>query len=132
MSTTTDLTTLKINYLTEAQYEAEKQGGTVNENELYMTPSQTDEHLEFRFGEIATSSTVAANSYMDVSVTFDSQMSGIPIVVCSIFSTSTAGGLGKLTVGVTAYTATGFTCRIFNGDTSARQPYVHWIAIYKA
>ncbi len=37
MSTTTNLDTLKINYLTQAQYEAALSGGTINENELYMT-----------------------------------------------------------------------------------------------
>lgn len=40
MSTTTDLTTLKINYLTQAQYDAAVSGGTINENEIYMTPAQ--------------------------------------------------------------------------------------------
>lgn len=35
---TTDLTTLKINKLTKAQYEAALAAGTVSENELYMTP----------------------------------------------------------------------------------------------
>lgn len=39
MSTTTDLQELKINYLTQAQYDAAKSGGTVNENEIYMTPA---------------------------------------------------------------------------------------------
>ena len=39
MSTTTDLTTLKINYLTQAQYDAEVSGGTINEDEIYMTPT---------------------------------------------------------------------------------------------
>ena len=38
MSTTTDLTTLKINYLTQAQYDAAVSGGTIEENELYLTP----------------------------------------------------------------------------------------------
>lgn len=38
MSTTTDLTTLKINYLTQAQYDAAKTGGEINQNELYFTP----------------------------------------------------------------------------------------------
>lgn len=41
MSTTTDLTTLKINYLTQAQYDAAVSGGTINANELYMTPGPT-------------------------------------------------------------------------------------------
>lgn len=40
MSTTTDLTTLKINYLTQAQYDAAVSGGTINENEIYMTPAK--------------------------------------------------------------------------------------------
>lgn len=39
MSTTTELTELKINYLTEAQYQAEVSGGTIDENALYMTPT---------------------------------------------------------------------------------------------
>ena len=39
MSTTTDLSTLKINYLTQAQYDEAKRQGIVNENELYLTPA---------------------------------------------------------------------------------------------
>ena len=39
MSTTTDLTTLKINYLTQAQYEEAVSGGSINEDEIYMTPA---------------------------------------------------------------------------------------------
>ena len=35
---TTDLTTLKINKLTKAQYEAALAAGNINENEFYMTP----------------------------------------------------------------------------------------------
>lgn len=38
MSTTTGLETLKINYLTQAQYNTASQNGEINENELYMTP----------------------------------------------------------------------------------------------
>ena len=38
MSTTTDLNTFKINYLTQAQYETALSGGLINENELYLTP----------------------------------------------------------------------------------------------
>ena len=36
--TTTDLSTLKINLLSQAQYDAEKSGGTLEANELYLTP----------------------------------------------------------------------------------------------
>ena len=38
MATTTNIDTLVINYLTEAQYEAAVQGGTIDENALYFTP----------------------------------------------------------------------------------------------
>ena len=39
MSTTTNLDTLKINYLTQAQYQTALDGGQINENEIYLTPS---------------------------------------------------------------------------------------------
>lgn len=38
MSTTTNLERLVINYLTQAQYDAAVQAGTLNENQLYLTP----------------------------------------------------------------------------------------------
>lgn len=38
MSTTTDLSVLKINYLTQAQYDSAKSQGTLEANEIYMTP----------------------------------------------------------------------------------------------
>jgi hypothetical protein len=38
MSTTTNLSTLKINVLTQAQYDALVQAGTVNADEIYLTP----------------------------------------------------------------------------------------------
>ena len=37
-----NLTTLKINQLTKAQYEAALAAGTVNENELYATPDDNE------------------------------------------------------------------------------------------
>lgn len=39
MATTTNLTTLKINYLSQAQYNEALTNGQINENELYFTPS---------------------------------------------------------------------------------------------
>ena len=42
---TTDLTTLKINKLTKAQYEAALAAGNINENELYMTPEEDSSAL---------------------------------------------------------------------------------------
>ena len=42
MATTTDLTTLKINYLTQAQYDAAKEDGDINEDEIYLTPGGSE------------------------------------------------------------------------------------------
>ena len=38
MPTTTNLTTLKINYLTQAQYDDALANNQINSNELYFTP----------------------------------------------------------------------------------------------
>ena len=38
MASTTDLSVLKINYLTQAQYDNAKSQGTLNADEIYMTP----------------------------------------------------------------------------------------------
>ena len=42
MSTTTNLTTLKINYLTQAQYNTALVNDEINENEIYMTPASSE------------------------------------------------------------------------------------------
>lgn len=39
MATTTSVSELTINYLTQAQYDAEVAAGTINEDQIYMTPS---------------------------------------------------------------------------------------------
>ncbi len=41
MSTTTNLDTLKINYLTQAQYDAALANDQINENEIYMTSASS-------------------------------------------------------------------------------------------
>lgn len=53
MATTTDLTTLKINYLTQAQYDAALAAGTINSNEIYFTPNT--------MGDLIVSSEEASN-----------------------------------------------------------------------
>lgn len=42
MSTTTNLNTLKINYLTQEQYDNASENSQINENELYFTPGEDD------------------------------------------------------------------------------------------
>ena len=55
MSTTTNLSSLVINYLTQSQYDAAAQAGTLNENQIYLTPAI----------ELATVAT--SGSYLDLS-----------------------------------------------------------------
>lgn len=83
---------------------------------------------QMQAGNIGATS-VSANSYTDVAVTFSKAMSGTPIVVCCVVSTSTAGAIGSITATVTSTSTTGFTCRIFNAGSTARTPAVNWIAM---
>ena len=55
MATTTNLSSLVINYLTQSQYDAAAQAGTLNENQIYLTPAV----------ELATVAT--SGSYLDLS-----------------------------------------------------------------
>ena len=85
---------------------------------------------QIQAGTIAQT-TVSANSYVDVSVTFPKTMSGTPVVTVSLISNSTAGGFGNVSAAVlrNSVSSTGFTCRIHNADTSSRMPAVSWIAM---
>lgn len=90
--------------------------------------AKLDELPEVRTGNIDSTS-VSANSYTDVSVSFSPVMGGVPIVTASLVSTSTAGAIGSISVATIKITASGFTCRIFNAGASARAPGVNWIAV---
>lgn len=72
---TTDVKKLIINRLTKEQYEAAKEAGTINENELYMTPSDQGE-LTPGYGITIVDNTVAVNTeviadvdYVDANIT---------------------------------------------------------------
>ena len=94
---------------------------TVDWNGKIQTP-------QMQSGTIASTS-VSANSYKNVSVTFSTAMSATPTVVCGVVSTSTAGAIGSITAAVASTSTTGFTCRIFNAGSTAREPAVNWIAL---
>ncbi len=52
MATTTNLNSLVINYLTQAQYDSAVSGGTIDANQLYLTPeSGTSNYLEKSYTE---------------------------------------------------------------------------------
>ena len=76
-----------------------------------------------------TVSNVASHSYADYQVTFTKTFSSAPIVVVGMMSSSTGHGSGSVSVSAHSITTSGFTARIFNNDTSARSPYIHWIAM---
>ncbi|MFR3973313.1 MAG: hypothetical protein ACLTZH_08575 [Subdoligranulum sp.] len=44
MATDTKLDSLVINYLTQAQYDNAKSEGTLNSNQIYMTPASSGTH----------------------------------------------------------------------------------------
>lgn len=80
-------------------------------------------------GGITAPTSVGANSYTDVTVNFSPAMSATPIVTCSLYSTSTAGAIGSLSVAVYSVSQSSVTFRIFNAGSSGRQPGVYWIAM---
>lgn len=89
MSTTTELTELKINYLTEAQYQAEVSGGTIDENALYMTPASGGGGSGISIGHVDCECTVGVyDAYLYVSYVLDSNP-GIPIAVSIRYDSET-------------------------------------------
>ena len=65
-----NLTTLKINQLTKAQYEAALAAGTVNENELYMTEEANVDFTNFAFKPTITTATLLASSWDSTAKTY--------------------------------------------------------------
>lgn len=52
MPTTTNLTTLKINYLTQAQYDDALANNQVNSDELYFTPYEPESTLDVEYDSV--------------------------------------------------------------------------------
>ena len=71
---------------------------------------------------------IAANSYKDISVTFDKAFDALPSVVVCLNSNSTSPNMGYVTAAVLSRSTTGFVVRVFNADTSTRTPWVDWVA----
>ena len=67
MSTTTNLDSLIINYLTQTQYETAAQNGTLNENQLYLTPTTTstvtNNWTGYTIGNTSTSTSTGTYTY---------------------------------------------------------------------
>ncbi|MBQ8994507.1 MAG: hypothetical protein IJ091_11320 [Oscillospiraceae bacterium] len=71
----------------------------------------------------------ASGGYKDVAFTFDEAFTEVPVIVVGFYSSSTVGTFGRCCVSVAANSTTGFTARIFNGDTASRSPALQWIAV---
>ena len=74
--------------------------------------------------------TVPGNGYIDVGVTFGNAFAEAPIIMVCAESGSTAGDFGGVAVAVLedSVTANGFLVRAFNSHSTARKPYVRWLA----
>ena len=82
-------------------------------------------------GHVGALGNTAAGAYKDASVTFPKPYASAPVVVVGFETASTAGTFGRCSVAVVSATATGFTLRFFNGDSSNRNPGFTWIAAGK-
>jgi hypothetical protein len=93
-----------------------------------MAESVIQKQLEIDAGSTNTT-TVNANSYKDITITFHRTFSKPPKVIVSMVTGSTAPGMGNLTVVSLNESTTGFTARIYNKDTEGRVPIVNWLAV---
>lgn len=84
-------------------------------------------------GSVGQTISAAANSVTTYPssgyVSFGHTYLSAPDVVVGFYSTSTAAGLGGLTIAVSEVTATGFKVKIFNNTSTARSPGFYWIAM---
>lgn len=83
----------------------------------------------FQCGQYTSTTNIPAGSYADFTLNFIYEFPETPTVVACAYSTSTAAGMGNVLVAVTEERPTYFKMRIFNNDSSARSPYVNWIAL---
>ena len=100
-----------------------------HDTDIAQLKTATNTIPEIRTGSVSLG-TCAAGTYTDVPVSFDTAMTGAPKVVVSLVSTSTAAGMGNISLSAINVTNAGFTCRCFNNDASGRIPSISYIAIY--
>ena len=89
-------------------------------------------NLGVQSGAIAAASgttTIPANGYLELSVTFDPAFSAVPNVVVGFVSDSTAGAFGECSCAAYDIKKTGFRIRAFNNGSSNRVPGFQWIAV---
>lgn len=73
---------------------------------------------------------IASGGYRDVSVQFTNEFKTAPVVTVCFETDSSAGAFGKCVAAVFGSpTTTGFTMRLYNGDSSTRKPRIVWMAV---
>lgn len=87
------------------------------------------ELLPIQRGRFSTS--VPAQSYVDYTITFPVAFKDVPTVIPAFSSMSTAHSFGRATLSAHSITKSGCKIRVFNNDTTNRQPDVLWIAVGK-
>lgn len=104
-------------------------GGTVQTEHI----EAEDAYIQYIYsdnmqsGKISTTN-VSSHTYKDFSVTFKHPFGYVPIVVVGLATTSTGYGTGSVSVSAHSVTKNGFTIRLFNNDTTSRNPDVAWFA----
>lgn len=71
---------------------------------------------------------IAANTYVDKTITFPFTFESTPNVVACLFSSATSSTFGGFAISVVSRTTTGATIRIFNNTGTQRSPDIFWIA----
>ena len=112
----------KLNYNTEDGGSASYSSGTVVTSTVVASSWM-------QRGTVAGSGAISSGSYRDYTVTFPKAFTSAPIVVVGFDSNSTAGEFGRCSCSVSSVSATGCTLRVFNGDSSNRNPSLNWIAV---
>ena len=74
--------------------------------------------------------TVGGDAYFDYGTNLPVTFKAAPLDMVCLESDSTAGNIGRIMAAVLAntVTASSFVIRVFNGDSTTRQPYIRWIA----
>lgn len=73
---------------------------------------------------------VPANGYVDIGINWGVTFKQLPQVAICLESDSTSGAFGEVVATIYPGTVglTGCTARVFNAGSTARQPYIRWIA----
>lgn len=84
----------------------------------------------FDSGIVQPNEPIAAGAYVDLPIVFNKNFTKIPVIEFFLRSATTAGNFGRCTAAYVpnSGTAEGCTIRIFNGDSSVRQPAIEWHA----